>query len=190
MTTSSVKPGRPLGVSLAILMSVLLFCILPLTLVGLYLLTNRQVYIDFETENALGTSGIAAGSGILGISINTLAVQTITGLVFMVIAVFAWRGRPPEVRFVFVAAVLVVTGLALVTNILPAINAQCSQLPCDSGIEANRAVAAAQFPAFVLVPLYVIWYMNRGPARAFYRGYYLPDPEAARAQPDVPERAT
>jgi hypothetical protein len=26
------------------------------------------------------------------------------------------------------------------------------------------------------VMLYTLWYMNRGPARAFYRGYYLPAP--------------
>jgi hypothetical protein len=37
-----------------------------------------------------------------------------------------------------------------------------------------------------LVSFYVVWYLNRGPARAFYRGYYLPDPSGV-PQTGLPE---
>ena len=79
-------------------------------------------------------------------------------------------------RFVFVTVVWALTFITLIVNIWPAVTASCTQLPCDSSLDLGRTLAAAQVPLFVLVPLYVLWYLNRAPARAFYRGYYLPDP--------------
>jgi hypothetical protein len=32
-----------------------------------------------------------------------------------------------------------------------------------------RTLLRCQFPAMILAPPYVIWYINRAPARAFYR---------------------
>jgi hypothetical protein len=35
------------------------------------------------------------------------------------------------------------------------------------------ALRSGEVLLMLLVALYVVWYMNRAPARAFYRGYYL-----------------
>jgi hypothetical protein len=43
-----------------------------------------------------------------------------------------------------------------------------------------RSLLASRALLTLLVPLYVLWYMNRAPARAFYRGCYLAEPDGQR----------
>jgi hypothetical protein len=104
---------------------------------------------------------------------------------FLVIALFAWRGRPASIRFVMLGAVLVMTLITLLATI--------SQTTADQGMPEGVSsldglavsILCGQLGMSILVSLYVIWYLNRGPARAFYRGYYLPDPDQAReSEPD------
>jgi len=176
------KPGRPLGVTLAIIASVTLFTVFPLMIVAMVVLVNRHFSnLDFAGS---GLEPIAMGGDFLGVSPANLAIQTIVSLAFLVIAIFAWRGRPAAIRYVMLVAVVGMTLLSLVTTIIQSM----SQPEVAQGISSlnslSSSLSCGQFALSALVSLYVVWYLNRGPARAFYRGYYLPDPadtESAQA---------
>ena len=75
--------------------------------------------------------------------------------------------------------ILTCAGLTLF-NILNVIVAQLSQQNMVAGVSSLDSIlnslSLGQFVISFLVTFYVVWYLNRGPARAFYRGYYLPVP--------------
>lgn len=170
MTINTRKPGRPLGVAIAIFTSVCVFSLLPLAQVAFLIVLSRHSYFD--------SAGYAGGTDVLGLNHATLIFQAGLGVVYLVIAVFAWRGRPAYIRQITMVYIVLLMAVTIVTNVLPTLTVEpCSSLPCDSSGEVRQQLACAQLPIIVLVPLYVLWYLNRGPARAFYRGYYLPAPD-------------
>lgn len=168
------KPQRTLGISIAIVASVCLFSCLPLLQVVMLLLVRGHL----ETELVpLETGGTAAfGGNILNTDTTRLLVQAGLALVFLVIAALAWRGKPPAVRFVLIAAVLVLSAGNIVLLINTLLAAQTLQTGIDSGEAVTRSFVTLQLCGTILIPLYVVWYMNRGPARAFFRGYFLKEP--------------
>lgn len=161
------KPGRPLGLSLAILISVVLFSLLPIGQVIFVLSLQRQ----FESIEFLEGGGAVGGS--LQVSQTNLIIPVILGVLFLVIAILAWRGRPPQIRFVFVAAVIIVTLVTIALSTAGVAQPADVSQGIDSGMQLTSSLMSARVLVSVLVALYVIWYVNRGPARAFFRGYYL-----------------
>jgi hypothetical protein len=184
-TGKASRPGRPLGVSLAIFASVLLFSVIPLLQVGMILLVERQIQranpvIPFSEEGDLDP--IATGGDFRGgVADERLILQIALGIAFLIVAVFAWRGRPAQIRFIFVGAVLLLTGITMILTFLPATTG--GGLSGGSLDDLINSVLCRPMAISLLVALYVVWYLNRGPARAFYRGYYLPDPETGEQQP-------
>ncbi|MBI1276515.1 MAG: hypothetical protein GC179_00160 [Anaerolineaceae bacterium] len=178
------RPPRPFGVTLAIFASLILFTCFPLIEVGL-LLSVRLHFANLTFADD-GTQPLAMGADFLGIPDSKIFLQTLIAIVFLVIAVMAWRGRRKYMRFVLIVSC---AGLTLF-NILNIVIGQLSQQNFEAGASSLDSVLSSlslgQFAAGVLVTLYVIWYLNRGPARAFYRGYYLPMP----VDTGVPESAT
>jgi hypothetical protein len=173
------RPGRPLGVSLAIFASVMLYTVFPLMIVAMVLLVARHFQnIDFGELQPL-----AVGGDFLGLSPATLVIQAIVALVFLVIAIFAWRGRPAYIRYVMLAAVILLTLYSLAMTIMPTLTNQNLPQGISSLDSLMSSVSCGQFAMSALVSLYVVWYLNRGPARAFYRGYYLPDPANNPVEP-------
>ncbi len=172
------KPGRTLGLSLAIILSVALFSLLPIAQVVFYLSLQQQ----FAQIEFLETGG-AIGGSLADIGNLTLIVPVINGLIFLIIAVLAWRGKPQVVRYVFIGAVVFIT----LTTVLLTAGAFQSPDPLNQGIDSghdlNLSLLRARLVMSVLVTGYVVWYVNRGPARAFYRGYYLPDPDEIENAP-------
>lgn len=168
------KPGRPLGLSLAIMLSLMLFSCLPLTQ-ATFIISLRQQFAGIE----LLPGGGAAGGSIEGVSDARLVLSMSLGVIFLVIALMAWRGRPQSIRRIFVGSVLVMT-LITIGLTVAALN---STPTLTQGIDSSDTLADSllvfQLVISVLVTLYVVWYVNRGPARAFFRGYYLPEPEEA-----------
>lgn len=176
-----MKPPRTVGLSLAIIASVLLFSVLPLLqLTAPYLIQYRLSQVTL-LEGSEDSAPLAVGSSFTGIGDGEVVVQAIISLAYLVIAVGAWRGRPPWIRSVMIAAVLL---LLLVTTLtgFAAINAPVSfSNGVDSSRELTRSLVVGRIAISALVALYVLWYMNRGPARAFYRGYYAQRDEQAHA---------
>lgn len=180
-----MKPGRTFGLSLAIIASVLLFSILPLLQVSMVLIVEYRLSQQPPTlpvDGAENIEPIAVGGDFTGVPQGTLLLQTVLGLGFLLIAVFAWVGRPSSIRFVMIAAVCALTLLTLLTSVLPLFSQPSLQEGIDSGAGVARSLLASRALLTLLIPLYVLWYMNRAPARAFYRGYYLPNPEGQRGK--------
>ena len=178
-----MKPGRTVGLSLAILASAMLFSILPLTQVALVLTIRykvQQVSLPFPGETS-PTAPIASSGDVTGVSDLYLAVQIVLAVVFLIIAVCAWIGRPRWIRLAMWVAVLILTLVTAALTITPLLAPPDATQGFDSGTSIVQTLLSGRLLLSVLVALYVVWYMNRGPARAYYRGYYLADPQTAPA---------
>jgi hypothetical protein len=169
-----LRPGRPFGVSLAIIASACLFSILPLLQVGLILMV-RQHFLNMDFQDS-GMDMIAMGGDLLGVAESSLILQGFLSLLFLLIAIFAWRGKPQSMRFILVGAVFLLTLIKLISVIAPLFVQPTPQIGTSSLDGIMQSLATGQFILELFVLAYVVWYMNRGPARAFYRGYYLTEP--------------
>lgn len=178
MTSTEHKPGRPLGVSLAIIGSVLVFSLVPLLQVGMILLVEQhfsgmepRVPIEGQEQPIEPVTG---GDFRGGISDERLLLQSALGIGFLIIGIIAWRGKPSWMRFVFMGAVLVLAAVTLALTVIPQFLQDNPVMISGGSLDVlSVPVLCGQIFSVLLVPLYVVWYLNRGPARAFYRGYYL-----------------
>jgi hypothetical protein len=166
---------------LAIFASVMLFTLFPLVLIAMVLIVQQHFQnLDFSGS---GMEPIAVGGDFMGVNPVNLGIQAIVSLVFLAIAVFAWIGRPSSIRYILLAAVVVMT----LYSLLQTISQTLAQPAMSQGLSSLDAmlssVSCGRFAISTLVTLYVVWYLNRGPARAFYRGYYLPDPSEMNSDP-------
>ncbi len=134
-------------------------------------IVRGRLEMQFADNPSLDEGRWAAfGGEVLGASETQILVQAVLALGFFVIAIMAWRGQPPVIRWVFVFSVIILSagniGLLLSSLAAPS----SIETGIDSGTEIVRSVATTQLCITVAIPIYVIWYMNRAPARAFYRG--------------------
>src|SRR3990172_2460164 len=119
-----MKPSRPFGLSLAILASATLFSILPLMQVALILLVRHRLQsTNLAVAGASnGVTPSAVGGSFMGVTDGTLLIQIGLGILFLLIAVFAWRGRPGWIRFVMLSAVVLLTAVTIMLSALPLIS--------------------------------------------------------------------
>src|ERR1700755_3343656 len=96
------RPHRPFGVTLAIIASLLLFTVFPLMEVAL-LLSVRIHFSNVKLEGD-GPQPFAMGTNFLGVPDSKIFLQAMIALIFLVIAIFAWRGRPAFMRYVLMIA--------------------------------------------------------------------------------------
>lgn len=181
MNSTDIKPGRPVGLTLAILLSVFLYAVIPLLMLGYRLLVqDRLSRVDspvvFEGEEY---RALASG-GSFQLTTNEIVVQTIAILIFLIVAYLAWRGGRKWVRTLFTSTVLFYGGLTAIFTLRDLLVPST----IDQGITSLDTLIAqglcSVLVTTVLVPLYVLWYVNRAPARAFYRGTYLPPETGAQ----------
>jgi hypothetical protein len=166
------KPGRPLGLSLAIIISAILFSLLPIAQV-IFVLSLQQQFQHIEFLE----SGGAIGGGISGIDSVHLLIPLIYGLIFLGIAFMTWRGKPASIRVIFMVAVVSITLLTLLLSLASLNTRPTLEQGLDSSGDFSETLLRARTGISLLVTLYVIWYVNRGPARAFFRGHYLQNPD-------------
>jgi len=167
-----LKPPRTFGISLAILLSVFMFTVIPLTQVAVLALVQARASRVELTENSAGA--LFAGGNFGGISNPMLIIQAMLGVIYLIVALFAWRGRPKSIRVLVVISVCVLTVL-YVWDILGALFSPLAiSAGFDSGTEISRTLQCIRLISNLLIPLYIVWYLNRAPARAFYRGSYAP----------------
>jgi hypothetical protein len=87
---------------------------------------------------------------------------------------------------------LTCAGLTLF-SIASVVIGQLSQQDLANGVSSLDSIlkplSLGEFVMGFLVTFYVVWYLNRGPARAFYRGYYLPKPVEQLPVDAVPNKA-
>lgn len=182
------RPPRPFGVTLAVIASLILFTCFPLMEVGM-LISVRLHFANLKFADD-GTQPFAIGADFLGIPDSKIILQTVIAIVFLIIAFFAWRGRPKVMRYVL----MITCALLTLFNILNIVAGQLSQQNLDAGVSSLDSIlnslSLGQFAVGILVTFYVVWYLNRGPARAFYRGYYLPMPVESSASEVVAHQST
>lgn len=174
------RPGRPFGVAVAIIAGIFLFSLLPLLQVGM-MLVLRQHFLNVANSDEAFLPSASGTDFIGGVSANQLALQAGLALVFLIIALMTWRGRPSKMRFIYVGAVVLLTLIKFAAVMSQAAQRGDLQSGLSSGDDLSRTLAVGQLVIEFLVTLYVVWYMNRGPARAFFRGHYLPRLEESAA---------
>lgn len=160
------KPKRPLGVSIAILTSLLVFTILPLIEVGFLISVNNMMVFDEVGRSGLNIVGYEQLQ-------TSMILQASLAIGFAILAIMAWIGRPNRIRIVFSGTIGLIGTLTIIMQILP----RLAEAPTvmDSTREVNQPVLIFYLLATILITLYSVWYLNRWAARAFYRGYYLPE---------------
>ena len=175
MNSNDIKPGRPIGLTLAILLSVLLYAVMPLTLLGYRLIVqdrlsrvDNPVLFEGEEYRAL------ASGGSFQISANEIVVQTGAILIFLVVAYLAWRGGRPWIRPLFTSTVLLYGGLTAIFTLRDLLTPNIIDQGMTSLDTLIKQGLCSVLVTTVLIPLYVLWYINRAPARAFYRGTFAP----------------
>ncbi len=91
----------------------------------------------------------------------------IAGALIIVSSVFAWLGKPPSMRWVFQVLVLI-SGLLLIGEILYRAYGDSSSPFGNSADNIASDTAQCLVPTYIGTLVYVLWFMNRAPARAFY----------------------
>jgi hypothetical protein len=153
---SSGRRFRPLGLSIAILAAAGLYGFLPLIPAMLVLLAIIRGY-------ALKDPAILSGTDF---NDPMTWINTVLSLATLVACVLAWRGRPVGSRRFLLVLVWLGTVLRLIVTV--------QSLTVSQGYPSNineffRPIALCQTPFLLIVPLYITWYLNRAPARAFYQ---------------------
>jgi len=170
----ALKPHRPFGLTLAILVGVIFYSVIPLFITIQFLLVEshmnnvgKELNLGEETVQEIASGGDLTG----GVTRFDMIVQAIMAFAFIGIAFFAWRGKPRVMRHIFTWSVILISVASVVVVIFPTPIGGMSGGSLDG---LAKVLQPSVFAFYVLLPLYVVWYLNRAPARAFYRGYYLP----------------
>jgi hypothetical protein len=129
-----------------------------------------KFYFTWRLNDSTSAEVSKQGLVQLGATLPFDALTYFTGLLggfVLLTALLAWRGRPPQSRFVFQALVLL-TCLSLIGETLYRLRESTAAL--DTSLDGPvYAALRCQIPFQILLSLYIIWYCNRAPARAFYR---------------------
>jgi hypothetical protein len=153
---TSVRKGvyRPLGLILAVAATALVYGVTPL--LNLYFMW--RVGNTAEGEFKLGGIGITAWDWL----------SASLGAVILIVCILAWWGRPAWIRFVLMGLLLLLAAVNLY-RIGEVLTTSVDPLEGGQAEEIQQNLFTCWLPGLLLVPLYVVWYLNRAPARAFYR---------------------
>jgi len=168
MITANIpqKPKRPFGVSLAIFTCFLIYVALPLI----------EVIFVVSVDNMMTFDGVGrSGLNVIGIEKfgSQIVWQIALAIGFGFLIIIAWVGRPPIIRLIFSGAVGLMGFVTVIAQIIPRLTSSPTVL--DSSRDVNQPILTFYLIITILITLYSIWYLNRWAARAFYRGYYLPE---------------
>jgi hypothetical protein len=162
--TSEAVPPRTLGISIALAGSAILFGILPLLQLAYIAWLTQYVAVDPE--------GGMAGFRVSGVDPVPVAGQIIASVGFLLMTAQAWRGRPAWMRQVYSLAVF----LFSIVLIGSGLRQMAASSPLGEGITSMddfwRNAQFLQVAGVAVLGVYVVWYLNRWPARAFFRGSY------------------
>ncbi|MBK8026121.1 MAG: hypothetical protein IPK19_33230 [Chloroflexi bacterium] len=157
----------------------MLFTLLPLLQVSvIYLIQYRISQMSMPVDGGAGQSvPFAVGGSSEGVTDAGLIIQVVLGLAYVPLALMAWRGRPRSIRLIIMGFVVALTAITVVLMVANLTSSPSIQSGIDSGGDLARQLTIGRTVLSALIALYVVWYLNRGPARAFFRGHYLTEPE-------------
>lgn len=160
------KPSRPFGVTLALITCFVMFVAVPLIEVAFVLSVDNMMTFDEVGRSGLNIIGMEQ----MG---SQMIFQSALAFGFCILIVMAWIGRPSHIRIIFSTAVASAGILTIVMQIIPRLMASSTVM--DSTRDVNQSVLIFYLMTTIFITLYSVWYLNRWAARAFYRGYYLPE---------------
>lgn len=164
--TNPIQPGRPFGLTLALVAILIVFVMMPLLMVVYVLVVNDFMVME-------------RGAYITGIDLPALdttpyLIQGAISLWFLGLVLMAWRGRPAWVRWLLPLSLIILTGLTIISQVLPLIS-QPSSL--SNGIDSTstliQPLAMGYAVLTITITTYTTWFVNRWSSRAFFRGYYV-----------------
>lgn len=161
---------RPPGVTLALVAVAALYGLRPLLEAALY---HR---LDATAEEALIPGGVELSAW--------TTVEGIFGAVMLALCLLAWLGRPARIRWALIGTMLALTAVNLI-RITQAWRVAPDPVFGGQVQSGLRSALLCQLPLMVLVPLYVTWYLNRAPARAFFRRDSLRSEQAQAAPAEL-----
>lgn len=167
------RAHRPLGLSLALLATAILYGLTPLFEV--YFIRR----LSMTTQESFLLGGVEVSAWVW--------VQAGVGALILLLCALAWWGRPPWIRHALVAVIALVT-LANLYRGVEAASAPADPVYAGQAQSILRGWLLCQLPALILVPLYTAWYLNRAPARAFYRRSPTSHPAATARSGATPNR--
>lgn len=146
---------RPLGLSLAIVGAAAFYGTMPLIL----------YYLAYRLRPVEGEFLIYGG----GLKFDIWShLSALSAVAVLVSAIFAWRRHLPYIRYLFQFFILtsaILMAVAIVRLVTPSNDSNLNQL--EQGL---RNLFTCQAPIQIAMLVYVLWYFNRAPARAFYAG--------------------
>lgn len=148
---------RPLGVTIALLGAVVFFGIFPLI----------ELYLAYRLDRASEGSFIIVGTDLVPLDAWTW-FGGLAGLLVILMAIPAWLGRPPYIRFVFIGTIML-SMAATIAKVIAHSDASNPILPQNAFESALQDVFGLQYFIQAVMLVYILWYLNRAPARAFYR---------------------
>jgi len=161
---TNLKPHRPFGLTLAILLCLVVFVFIPLLPLFFVLMTG-DITIQVDGEAMVGVD-------ILGISNIALLLQAIVPMSLGLLAILTWLGRPRWIRQIFRVAILIV-GIGLIGLLVFSLTRTPDLASgLDSATAASGGVTVFYIVVLCLVTLYTVWYLGRWPVKAFFRGHY------------------
>lgn len=143
---------------------------------------NSSVTAPFEFEDETYEI-IGSGGSSPFVSLEQILIDGGGAVVFLAICVVVWRGGKWWMRALFSGAVVTFAVITLFASLRVLLTPTSLENGLSSGDSILNALCSGGLIITILVPLYVLWYVNRAPARAFFRGYYIDennyDPQTA-----------
>lgn len=150
--SETTRRYRPLGLMIAIAATGVGYGLLPMFPLLLSLWTNL-------TQRLAGIDFIGGSVGWLGVSLGALT---------LIACVAAWIGRPRGVRL-FLIGMVWIQVIFNVARLIASLSSAPTLPEVGGTFLSGVPTLICQAPLLTLVPLYVTWYLNRAPARQFYR---------------------
>jgi len=151
--SNTPKGYRPLGLTIAILAAAITYGLGPLTF------PISIVIVQIRKNDILSLmSGLNA-------NIPGWPLDVGVSLVVFASCVLAWRGRPAWGRWALIAVVWIAAAEQVITTL----QAQAPTTYASSIVDLSRQFRPCQITLNLLVPAYITWFLNRSPARTFYR---------------------
>lgn len=169
MKPATQKPGRTLGIILSLASGCLFFTAIPLLQVGFTLYIRGTSAADGITVGG-NIDPIGGPFGSAGINDVDLAIRIIPAVLYLLVVILAWRGGLPPTRHLLVGSTIVMFGWQCLLAYLRVRSFRQAGIFASTLYE-DRVQTTYLVMAGITV-LYTTWYLNRAPARAFFRGYF------------------
>jgi len=158
---NTMIPRRPFGLTLALVVGLLLFVVMPMLQVVFLISLNST----FSAENGIGISGVE----VQGLQIEPLILNGSLSLIYLIVVILTAMRRFKWMRLGFPIITLLYTLFYLVPQLT---SSNTAITGVDSGQQLTQNFNVIYMVMASILTIYSFWFLNRWSARAFYRGAY------------------